>query len=308
MRDNRPSAGLYELLEEVGASNGVEETLSSLDRNLRRLLPFDAMSVYLLREDRLRPAYRSSAADAAGERPSTYKSSLSVPLDDGADLIGMLALYSAESGAFHPTDLGVLLWLREDLSHALKNAIRQDGSGCVAGFAGAGVLLGRLEEELARRGARDEGLTILICAVDGLSAVSQRWGEAAQTRLAQALANGLRRTRSARDLDGGSTPRRAFALGKLSGIDLEVARLSMAGYVESVGIALFGERLLALRLGAAQFPEEAATARELLALADSRLKKAEPAPEWFSEDLMRLAGSLEEAAAVTVESTTPCRK
>jgi hypothetical protein len=51
---------------------------------------------------------------------------LAVPLDDGVELAGVLALYGADAGIFQPADLGVLLWIREDLARAVKHALGPD--------------------------------------------------------------------------------------------------------------------------------------------------------------------------------------
>src|ERR1035441_2408373 len=59
MRNNRTSAALYELLEKVGGSNGLDETLDVLEQSLRQLLSFDALAVFLPAEERLTLAYMS---------------------------------------------------------------------------------------------------------------------------------------------------------------------------------------------------------------------------------------------------------
>jgi hypothetical protein len=144
----RPSAGLCRLLEDVGGASGLEEACSTLDRRLHELLPFHAMAVYAPVDGRLRPVYGSPGTAggegmagwvAATRRPAfhrdppcpseepaanqAYGSMLAVPLDDGPDLVGVLSLYSRERNAFGPQDLGVLLWIREDLARAVRHAL-----------------------------------------------------------------------------------------------------------------------------------------------------------------------------------------
>jgi hypothetical protein len=144
MLEPRPSAALYDLLEELGASGGLDETLGALDQRLRRLLHFDVMSVYLPQDGRLARAYSSGGATgpplvaaqvAETRRPACnrdpgadsrsavrFRSSLAIPLDNGTEMVGVLALYSAESGVFEPADLGALLWIRAELARAVKHA------------------------------------------------------------------------------------------------------------------------------------------------------------------------------------------
>ena len=162
MRNNRPSAALYELLAKVGGSNGLAETLDVLEQSLRQVLPFDALAVFLPSEGRLtlvyasgggacipmghaiagqvaetrRPAFNCDPRQAPG-LAGEFRSMLAVPLDDGAEVMGVLALYSAEAGTFQPDDLGVLLWIREDLARAVKRARpREDLDRLAAAVAG----------------------------------------------------------------------------------------------------------------------------------------------------------------------------
>jgi GAF domain-containing protein len=150
MRNNRPSAALYDLLEEIGGAPDLEQALTILDCRLRRLLPFEALAVFLFRGGRLALAYGSGLESRAAGAPDppvgeaiagrvaktrhpafnldpgretapSFRSMLAVPLEDGGDLAGVLALYSAD--AFQPVDLGVLLWIREDLARAVRHAL-----------------------------------------------------------------------------------------------------------------------------------------------------------------------------------------
>ena len=137
MRNNRPSAALYELLEKMGGSGGLDETLGVLDDSLRQLLPFDALAVFLPGDERLKLAYVSGGEGRDGcerripighaiagqvaetRRPAfnrdprarppaggEYRSMIAVPLDNGAEIAGVLALYSADVSPFQPADLG----------------------------------------------------------------------------------------------------------------------------------------------------------------------------------------------------------
>ena len=48
---------LYELTQDLGNSLNLHETLSVLDSRLRRLIPYDAIAVYVRQEERLVPQY-----------------------------------------------------------------------------------------------------------------------------------------------------------------------------------------------------------------------------------------------------------
>jgi GAF domain-containing protein len=136
MRDNRPSAALCTLLEEVGRAADLRELLCALERRLGALLAFDAIRIY-----------RPGESDAAGEirrgagasRPAfsrdprrlpppapVFRSMLAAPLEDGDGVVGVLALYSVRAAAFSPEDLGALLWIRADLTRAIRKAMRAE--------------------------------------------------------------------------------------------------------------------------------------------------------------------------------------
>ena len=146
MRDPRPSEVLYELLEEIGAPRDLCGSFALLDRGLRRVLPFDAMSVFVPGDDRLVPVYGSCGGgvpgigiagrvaetgrpafnrdpQAEGEEGGVFRSMLAVPLDDDRGFVGVMALYSRDAGGFEAADLGVLLWIRVELARALRRSL-----------------------------------------------------------------------------------------------------------------------------------------------------------------------------------------
>jgi hypothetical protein len=67
---------LFELTQDLGNSLNLRETLSVLDSRLKRLIPYDAMAVYVVKGDRLAPAYVN------GEDYRLF-SSLEIPMGDG---------------------------------------------------------------------------------------------------------------------------------------------------------------------------------------------------------------------------------
>lgn len=333
MRNNRPSAALYELLEEMGGSSGLEQALATLDRRLRRLLPFEALAVFLFSEDRLALAYGSgiqppAAAEeipvgqaiagrvAETRRPAfnldprpeagpdgRFRAMIAVPLDDGAELAGVLALYSADAGVFQPADLGVLLWIREDLARAVKHALgpgRPDPAACdpLTGLPNERGLFQRLDALLMGCRRRRAALAVLVCGVDGLTEVRARFGESALDRLVQAVGSGLRRTCRREDCVARFGDEFALALGGFPTAAFEAKRASMAALVEGIGVAHFGERFLSIRAGAAWFPGDAQDAEGLLATAARRQSASGPAPDRLAEELGRIGEALNTANAV----------
>ncbi len=322
MRNNRPSAALYELLEKVGESNGLDETVDVLEESLRQLLPFDALAVFVPDDERLKLAYMSGerrvpAGDAiAGQVAETrrpafnrdpcpapgadgeYRSMIAVPLDDGADVAGVLALYSAEVRTFQPDDLGILLWIREDLARAVKHARQCAPADPAAldpltGLPNELGLFQRLDADLKRCRRQLRTLALLLCGVEGLAEVQARFGDHARQRAVQSIAAALRRASRKEDCVARLGDEFALLLEEFPKAAFESKRSSMAALVVGVGMAHFGESLLAVRVGDAYFPRDAGDAEGLLSAAAARQRDAAPIPDRVREDLARVSSVLD---------------
>jgi diguanylate cyclase (GGDEF)-like protein len=329
MRNNQPSAALYELLADLGACGRLDATLALLDSRLRRLLPLDAMVVFLPQLNGLQPVYVSPSAAGLGYFPGAgaapafagavaatrrpafnrdpsqqangtqYRSVLAIPLDDGSELAAVLALYSTERGAFLPGDLGVLLWIKADLARVIKHDLRRppldDRYDPLTGLLNERGLFARLDAELAKRD-RAEMLALLLAGVDGLAEVQARFGEYALGRLLASVGAGLRRSCAA--------PAWAARFGDdfvvlepAAGAGLvEARRASVPALIAGIGVAHFGQSLLSVRLGTACCPQDASDSEGLLAAA-ARQISTPLIPAALSEDLRRL----NEALRVKVE-------
>jgi diguanylate cyclase (GGDEF)-like protein/putative nucleotidyltransferase with HDIG domain len=150
---------LYELSLDLGTSLSLEETMSVLDIRLRRLVPYNAISILTRVGDKLIPAYVNgdeaqffgSLKIPVGEglsgwvaesgkpivngnptveagyldderRFSTLRSSLAVPLQHVGVTEGVLTLHHRSAGAFTSDHLRVLLAVAPKLAQSLKNA------------------------------------------------------------------------------------------------------------------------------------------------------------------------------------------
>lgn len=296
MPDIRPSAALYDLFQEIGESDGLEPTLAMLDRRLRRLLPFDAMSVSLPRGGRLAPVYASGGASlpaavpgqvAQTRRPALnrdpgpadgpgrdarFRSALAIPLDDGAELVGVLALYGVEAEVFQPADLGVLLWIRAELARAVKHALRRprrESLDALTGLPDGRAALERLDAEVARSRAKNNTLGLLVCVLADAD-IRSRYGERPWSRLVKSIAAGLQRTCRDSDLVARANDEFVVALPGFTASELEAKQLSAAALADGIGLAHFGERIAPLRAGGALLGAIGG-ARELLAAARANL-------------------------------------
>jgi len=152
---------LFELSQDLGASLSLGETLSVFSVKLKPMVPYDAIAIYILRDDILIPEYvngdnyrlfsslRIPVGDglsgwvAQNKKPivngnpsvepgylndpdkfSTLRSALALPLEGVAGVIGVLALYRAEKDAFTSDHLRILLAVSGKMALAIENALK----------------------------------------------------------------------------------------------------------------------------------------------------------------------------------------
>ena len=152
---------LFELTRELGSSLSVDETLSVVGVRLKRMIPYDAIAVYILRDGFLVPEYVhgedfrlfSSLRIPIGQGPSGWvaekekpilngnpsvecgylkdpekfsvlRSALAVPLEGLNGTVGVLTLYRSEKDAFSRDNLRILLAISSKVSLSIENALK----------------------------------------------------------------------------------------------------------------------------------------------------------------------------------------
>ena len=152
---------LFELAQDLGNSLSLNETLSLLALRLKRMIPYDSLAIYVLRDDRLRAEYVNgenfrlfssleipmgqglSGWVAEKRKPiingnpsvepgylddetkfTTMRSALSVPLIGLNGTVSVLTLYQTERDAFTNDHLRILLAIVPKLSLSIENALR----------------------------------------------------------------------------------------------------------------------------------------------------------------------------------------
>jgi diguanylate cyclase (GGDEF)-like protein/putative nucleotidyltransferase with HDIG domain len=152
---------LFELTRELGSSLSVDETLSVVGVRLKRLIPYDAIAVYMLRDNLLVPEYVNgedfrlfsslhipigqglSGWVAEREKSilngnpsvecsylkdpqkfSVLRSALAVPLQGLNGTVGVLTLYRSDKDAFSRDNLRILLAISSKVSLSIENALR----------------------------------------------------------------------------------------------------------------------------------------------------------------------------------------
>lgn len=152
---------LFELTSDLGSSLSLQETLSVLATRLKRLVPFDSLAIYFLRDGKLIPEYvtgENFRLFAALEIPygqglsgwvaehlqpilngnpsvepgylndpakfSTLRSALAVPLEGAQGVVGVLTLYHSDKDAFSRDHLRILNGISAKLSNSIENALK----------------------------------------------------------------------------------------------------------------------------------------------------------------------------------------
>ena len=151
---------LFELVQDLGNSLSLDETLSVVAARLKRIVPYDAIAIYVRLERKLIPQYVNgedfrlfsslqipmgeglSGWVAENRKPilngnpsvepgyladpakfSTLRSALAVPLEGLGGAIGVMTLYRAERDAFSRDHLRILLAISSKVSLAVENAL-----------------------------------------------------------------------------------------------------------------------------------------------------------------------------------------
>ncbi len=152
---------LFELSQTLGNSLSLNETLTVFAMRLNRIVPHDAIAIYLIDGERLAPQHVSgddlrlfstlripvgqglSGWVAQNNKPilngnpsvesgylndptrfSTLRSALAVPLEGLHGVIGVLTLYHAAKDAFSRDHLRVLLALSSKVAQSIENALK----------------------------------------------------------------------------------------------------------------------------------------------------------------------------------------
>ena len=151
---------LFELVQDLGNSLSLDETLSVVAARLKKIVPYDAIAIYVRLDGKLIPHYVngedfrlfSSLEIPVGEglsgwvaenrkpilngnpsvepayladpaKYSTLRSALAVPLEGLSGAIGVMTLYRADSDAFSRDHLRILLAISGKVSLAVENAL-----------------------------------------------------------------------------------------------------------------------------------------------------------------------------------------
>jgi len=305
---------LYELAHTLGTSLSLDETFSVAAVRLRKLVPFDAMAVYLKQDDKLLPEFVNgenfrlfasleipigqglSGWVAENNKPilngnpsvepgylndpskfSTLRATLAVPLEGLGDVLGVLALYSAEKDCYTRDHLRILQTVGGKLSLAVENALkyrRAEASATtdyLTDLPNTRSLFLHLDGELARCRRQILPLTVFVCDVDDLKSYNDQNGHLEGNKLLKTIARGLRS--SCREYDYVARMGGDEFVVVLPGLDIAAASERIEN-LRRTCLQIVKQELgvdIQLSLGHAQFPETGNDAEELLAEADRQM-------------------------------------
>ena len=287
---------LYRIL---GDSLDLDETLSSFDRELRRAVQYEAISVHLVESGRVVPAYVAgesftslisletsmgcgfleaavhtgrSSFNIAIEKVPGLHTALILPLERADSVTSVVALYHRPPGRFSDADLALLETVAPKLAAAIENArtyqsaAKAAGIDPVTGALNARSMFQRLDAELARTRRRRDDLGILQCTVEGLDGVASEVKKGVLRRIATNLRERCREY----DSVAWTGDHFVLILVGLTARDFEDKRLRLQSAVEEVGFVT--GLPLSISQGAAFFPHDATDAEGLLAIAAERLR------------------------------------
>jgi GGDEF domain-containing protein len=296
--DKRDVDTLSNPFGDLGSSLDLVETLAGFDRDLRRLIAYQAITLHIPRDGRLAPAFVAGDAfhrlasleprlgegflgtAAAGRRVmrncrveglNGLASALLYPLESSAGLAGMLALYHSGSNAFSEQDFQIVASIAPKLTAAVENALKYERAARLAGVdpltgsVSARALFERLDAALARARRSHGEVAVIQCEIQGLAECPPELSTDVFNRVAEALRG------CCREYDFVARSGDDFIL-LLEGFErrgLERKHTQIQAAVEEAGVD--AGLPLSAAMGAAFFPSDASDAEGLLSAASENL-------------------------------------
>jgi diguanylate cyclase (GGDEF)-like protein len=294
---------LCDLLASLGNSLDLENVLSTLDRELRRLVFYDAISLHLMDDARLAPAYaaghdtanrlassedldllirvavgRQPAVNELCRRPGSLDFALVFPVENATSVVGVLALYRCHSQPFSSNDVDLLKLLSVKLSASIENAqkyrLAADSAAAdpVTGLANVRWLFQHLDAELARARRGKAELAVLQCSIGGLEESNRLSSPVATHHAFEKVTARIRESCREYDFSARSGDDLVLVLPGFGPSDFAEKRGLIQKIVEETGLSA-GLPLFAT-VGAAFFPEDGRDTEDLLAESARRLNLA----------------------------------
>ncbi len=306
---------LFELSQDLGNSLSLDETLSLVAMRLRKIVPYDSIVAFVRRGDVLTPEFVSGenarlfaplvvpvgtglcgwvaqnvkpiingnpavetgfgAGVPTGTEP---RSALAVPLEGVEGLVGVLALYRAETDAFTSEHLRILQVVTARVALFIENALKYREAehsatmDYLTGMANARALSMHLEQELARCKREGTSVAVMVCDLDGFKEINDRYGHLAGDKVLKLFASYMREACGNYDYAArmGGDEFVIVAPNSTTRAVKDTAQL-LSALAQQAGREVCGKDFLSLSLGAAFYPQDGADAEKLLFEADRRM-------------------------------------
>jgi diguanylate cyclase (GGDEF)-like protein len=205
-------------------------------------------------------------------------SALSIPLTGLTGVVSVLTLYHADTDAFTPDHLRILMAIATKLGHSIENALKYQqaessaSTDYMTGLPNARSLFLHLDGELARSRRLASSVMVLVCDLNGFKGVNDRFGHLEGNRLLRVLAGKVKEC--CREYDyvarmGGDEFVLVLPTLRMDQAKSTMKRLNSAA--QEAGREVCGIETLSLSIGAAIYPEDGAEGDQLLSQADSRM-------------------------------------
>ncbi len=311
---------VLELAKTLDGSLSLDETLSKFASNLKRVIAFDTLAVYIRHGNHLLPKFVtgedehlfSSLKIPLGEglsgwvaqnrlpivngnpsvepgylndttKYSKLRSALAVPLENPqGEILGTLVLYAVRGDAFTRDNLILMQEIGPHLSLSIENAIRyhltetQTTTDFLTKALNSRAFFARLQDDLKRCAAGNQPLSLLICDMDSFKQVNEQFGHVEANRLLSHLAECFRGTiREGDSLARTGGDELALVFPGLDARTAEARIRDLRAAIRTASLDIFADQHQATAsLGLACFPQDGATAEDLMAAADRELKSA----------------------------------
>ena len=262
--------------------------LATFDRELGRLMRYDALAVFLVGPSGLTPVYASGqefrdltafqegpaslevARTVRDRRPTETVGTLIFPIEHQEQVTALLLLHGGG-------DLALLQTIAAKLAASIANATgfrrveQLAESDPETGLANIRSLFQRLDAEIARARRSQSVLAVIQCSIQGFDRSGLLCSPSTTRVVFQKIAGKLRESCREYDFAARSGDDLVVVLPGFPSRHLAEKSRQIRGIVEAAGVNA-GLPLYA-RLGASFFPSEGADAEDLLAIASCRVLK-----------------------------------
>jgi diguanylate cyclase (GGDEF)-like protein len=212
-----------------------------------------------------------------------YRAVAALPLLVDGTAVGVITLFSGQSGVFDETEVGVLLELTANLGFALQYLEKDEAVhflsyfDSLTGLAKRPLFCQRLAQALNTEAADDNSRTVVVFDVQKLGAINDTFGRYVGDRLIEKISARLKQTFADPDcvgyFGGGTFALMLQSMGSKEDTGRLLQNAAAQVFVESFNIE--GQELRpAIRSGVAFYPHDADNADVLVQNAEAALKAA----------------------------------